>query len=101
VIPKIPISPDFVPLVQSGRKVTTVRKGQRKVTLGAAEFVSGSILIPVSVEDVQYKRYRELTDADAMRDGFSTLAELTGALERFYPSLAGDDLVTIISFRLK
>ncbi|WP_338417465.1 hypothetical protein [Corynebacterium diphtheriae] len=42
----------------------------------------------------------ELTELDAQRDGFASLAELQAALEFHYPGLDNDGEVDIVTFAL-
>ncbi|MCR8487802.1 MAG: ASCH domain-containing protein [Crenarchaeota archaeon] len=91
----------FVEKILSGDKTTTIRLG--RIEIRSREFYihsGGKIVAEALVEDVIYKRVRDLTDADAKADGFSSVGELKQALRRFYPELKEHDWVTIIKFRL-
>ena len=94
----IPISPEFVPQINSGSKVSTIRSGTRKYPLGPAELRSRLHRIPINIIAVRYKNFSELREDEASNDGFLSLADLLTALRRFYPSIKDDDAVTIIEF---
>jgi len=91
----------FVDKILSGEKATTIRLG--KVEIRSKEFyihAGGRIVARAVVEDVTYKRVKELTDEDAKADGFSSVSELKEELKRFYPNIKEHDWVTIIRFRI-
>ncbi|GMV04423.1 MAG: hypothetical protein AMXMBFR53_07030 [Gemmatimonadota bacterium] len=94
----IPLASEYVPLVQSRRKTTTVRAGRRPFKTGQHRIVSGPTAISVVVTKVQYKTVEELTDLDARADGFGSREELMAALRRFYPRLQDQDAVTVVHF---
>jgi ASCH domain len=89
---------DYLSLVLSGQKRSTVRKGVRKIDGPLADLVAGSARVRVLLTDCAVKAFCELSLADAQRDGFRSLSELESALSRFYPSLSPSDPVTIIGF---
>ncbi|RLE74663.1 MAG: ASCH domain-containing protein [Thermoprotei archaeon] len=92
---------EYVDKILRGVKRATVRLGI--VTPRRRELViygDGRAVGKVAVESVKYVRVRELTDRDALLDGFSSKRELLSALERHYPGISPDDWVTVIRFRL-
>lgn len=95
----IPLDARFLPLVRSGSKRSTIRKGLRPWTIGPASFGSQGEELQVCITEVRFTTAESLTAADAIRDGFQSLAELLQALREFYPSLTLSDEVTIASFR--
>lgn len=97
----IPLAPEYIPLVQTGRKTSTVRAGRRHFQLGEHRVVCGARSIPVTVTAVEHKRLAELSEPDARVDGFESLSELVAALRRFYPRLTSGDLVTVVHFHVK
>ena len=84
-----------------GDKVTTIRPG--KVEVRSKEFLihsGGKIIARAVLEDVKYKRLKDLTEDEAKEDGFSSLEELKRELRKFYPDLKEHDWVTIIKFKV-
>ncbi len=93
------IAVKYLSAVRSGQKCSTVRKGRLKfnnglllLTAKTGDFVS------VNVTDVKHTRFRCLTQEDAVKDGFTSLADLQGALLEHYPDISMDGWVTIVSF---
>jgi hypothetical protein len=95
---EIPISADFLPLIVSGRKLSTIRSGIRNYERGTAMLRSPAGHVVVNITAVHHKRFSLLQEEDALRDGFSSIADLRTALRSFYPSIVDDDLVTIVEF---
>ncbi len=92
---------DYLNSVLSGRKKTTIRWGivtprSSKVYLEC----NGKIYGELHIESTEYVKFSDLTDRDAIRDGFNSLEDLKDALRNIYVNLRGDDWVTIIHFRL-
>ena len=102
-----PLYGEYLDWLCEGRKVTTIRF--RK---GGVEFPSNYQLslfattdytlkrapmptINVQVEGVKYQRFGELTEEDALRDGFRTHNEMVKALTTIYPALNAEDWVTV------
>lgn len=98
---KIRLAREYFDKVQSGLKTSTVRAGRRTVKTGSAVFVSDDAEIDIFVTGFEYKRLEDLTDDDAVRDGFLDALQLKIALKKFYPDLDNRDDVTIIHFHLK
>ncbi|MEM1873945.1 MAG: ASCH domain-containing protein [Acidilobaceae archaeon] len=93
----------FADLLLEGRKKTTIRLGRvvpkyREVIVHG----HGRPLAKAEIASVKYKRVGELTEEDALRDGFSSLGALLRALREAYPSerVSDDDIVTIIELRV-
>ena len=95
---RIRLKPEYMDLVATGMKRSTVRAGVRNIDPGAAEIVSGSHAIPVEIMKTVIKRFDELTEQDARTDGFETLDGLAAALRRFYPQIGPADPVSIVYF---
>lgn len=92
---------EFVKDILSGRKKATIRLG--KVKLKYNELIvhgGGRPVAKVRVTGVRYKRVSELTDEDAVKDGFRSREELLEALRRMYGDFSEDDYVTIIEFEV-
>lgn len=95
--------PRYLEDVRSGVKTSTVRY-QDPVRLGLATFVfegeDGEDVLTAEVNDVDEKLVEELSDEDAVLDGFTNRAQLLAALDRHYPGLAPDATVSIVHFTL-
>jgi hypothetical protein len=94
----LPIDEEWIPLVISGKKRSTIRSGQRKVKLGPNELVSKYQSIPITIDNLRYCTVNTLTVSDALDDGFSSLTDLLSALQKYYPNLTGQLPLTIIKF---
>jgi hypothetical protein len=97
----IRIDPKFFPDIQEGRKKATVRRGVRSYPIGRIVIESDEPsprVLDVSVESIQFKAYEELTEEDARRDGYNSLADLRSELDRIYGDLSPKDLMTIVEF---
>lgn len=54
----------------------------------------------VRVTSIRYQRFGELTEEDALRDGFDSLEHMLGDFRQIYPMLQESDLVTIYGIEL-
>lgn len=97
---KLAIAREFLFLVREGKKSSTIRKGTRRFEVGPAVLMSGNEQAAVRITGVSHTRFGLLTEEDARRDGFKTLAELDAALKRFYPSINNTAPVTIVRFQV-
>ena len=89
-------------LIRSGVKKQTVRY-RDPFDVGDAVIVfehdSGAVTeIPARVTGVRTVRRDELTEDDALADGFESLADLHKALDTHYPGLAADVEVDVVTF---
>jgi hypothetical protein len=103
-------SPIFVDQLKRGRKVATIRLGDktRKYDRGQVVWVTvGSRhgprekLFAAVIDDVEVKRIRELSPRDVEHDNpeFRRVEESTRFLERIYDrTISEDDIVTVIRF---
>ncbi len=92
---------EYVDDILSGRKRATIRLG--KVRVKYNELIvhgGGRPVAKVRVTNVQYKRVRDLTLEDALKDGFKSVEDLLKALEKAYGKLNPDDYVTVIEFEV-
>ena len=96
---RLPLSPELVPLVLSGKKTTTVRLGVRNYTRGQAKIVSRDVEIPIEITDVGLTKVNRLDDEIAKSEGCDSVSDLMKLLRRFYPKLDDDQDITIIRFR--
>lgn len=91
----------YVDLILSGKKTATIRLGL--VRPRYKEMIvhgGGRPVAKISVKRVIYKKVKELTEEDAVKDGFNNLNELLKELRKVYPNITGDDWVTIIEFQV-
>jgi len=92
----------FADLLLSGRKKTTIRLG--RVVPRYQEVIvhgHGRPLCKARITNVVYKKVGELTEEDARRDGFESLAELYKALKEAYGNVRPDMEVTIIELEVE
>jgi len=99
---KINFNEEFVEAIIRGNKITTIRKGRRVYPVGSiVELVAKKEKFArARIEKVEVKKVRELTDEDALRDGFSSKIELIKELRKIYGSISSEDEVTIVHFTL-
>jgi cytidine deaminase len=93
---------DYLDAVRAGRKATTVRFAD-PVETGLVNLVfelDEEATLPGVVTQVASKRVAELTEADAVADGFRDLRELGDRLRFHYPDIAPTDDITIVHFRV-
>jgi hypothetical protein len=89
----------YLPAVRSGQKCSTVRKGRLKFNKGLLLLTSKTgDFVSVNVTEVRHTRFKCLTENDAVKDGFTNLADLKRALLEHYPDISMDGWVTIVSF---
>jgi hypothetical protein len=74
----------FLPAIRQGQKRQTIRLWKRRrLRPGQRSYIPGAGYIRIAaVEEVQLDR---LTDRDARLDGFDTVDQLRGELQRLYP----------------
>ncbi|MEU7551968.1 ASCH domain-containing protein [Streptomyces sp. NPDC044571] len=92
----------YLEAVRTGRKTTTVRF-QDPVQTGLVNMVfelDDEVVLPGVVTQITSKGVAELTEADAIADGFRDLAELQDRLRFHYPDIKSTDEATIVHFRL-
>lgn len=95
----------YEPSIRSGAKRQTIRIDD-PFHEGPATLVfekdSGEIVtMPARVTSVVAVRRCDLTDEQARRDGFSSLAELHEALDTHYPGLGSEDMTDVVTFELQ
>lgn len=93
----------FMPLIRTHRKIRTIRKGIKQVSVGAAlTFVNADDELDrhtVFITGAQILALKRVTDGDAQMDGFRDWDDLLVGLREFYPDLTIDEEVTIIDFK--
>jgi hypothetical protein len=90
----------FLPAIRAGRKTQTVRLWKhRRMRAGQQSYIPGAGHI--DVEAVDEVRIEDLTDADALADGFDSAATLRATLREIYPTeLAAGYQAYRVRFRL-
>lgn len=103
---------DYVEWLKQGRKSTTIRlkhggidypQRQQLPLIEVDEYVSesGTNLGNLLIGQMVIKHFTDLTETDALKDGFISLAELTRELRRMYGSSSHGDFVTIYNVSLQ
>lgn len=92
--------PEYIEAIREGRKTTTIRIGKRGIANPELIFESDTNSIKVQVLSVQYRKFSELTEADAQKDGFNTFQELEITLNAFYPNIKPHTWFTVIEFKV-
>jgi len=92
----------YIKKILEGKKVTTIRKGIRDFKVGEKILITSQDRIYAEAEiiEVKYLKVSDLTDEDALKDGFSSKDELFKALKKYYSSIKSNDTITIIGFKL-
>jgi|HubBroStandDraft_6_1064221.scaffolds.fasta_scaffold09771_2 hypothetical protein len=97
----IKISRGDMSLLRAGKKSCTVRLGNASVGAPEIEMSDGRTSVRVLITKVDNSRtFEELTDSDAMAEGFCSREELLLDLRKYYPRVSAKDQVTVISFQL-
>jgi hypothetical protein len=85
----------FIDLVLSGVKTTTIRQGIVFIDGNTIPLISESRTIWVKILRVDHtKTLGDLTEADAILDGFESLVDLQRQLEKFYGEI-GQEYINI------
>lgn len=90
-------------LVNSGVKHSTSRKGKRDIQCGSLLFKmteDESIQTTVNVTSVRYNPYSEISDEEAVKEGYKSIEELRSVLTKIYGEINNDELFTFIEFEL-
>ncbi|RLF22128.1 MAG: ASCH domain-containing protein, partial [Thermoprotei archaeon] len=96
-------------LMVKGEYVDAILKGEKRATIRLGIVIpkfreiilhgGGKVIGKAVIEEVKHKRVKDLTDNDAIADGFSSRHELMRELIRCYPGIRKSDYVTIIRFK--
>ena len=97
---RINFDSEFVGAIVNGRKVTTVRKGIKRYPVGRIVDLTANNqpFARARVDRVVVKRVKELTERDALLDGFESREELIDALKKIYGNVEDEELVTVVHF---
>ncbi|OYT52428.1 MAG: ASCH domain-containing protein [Desulfurococcales archaeon ex4484_217_2] len=91
----------YVEKILSGEKKATIRLGIVKPKYDEIFIHGGGRPVALArIVKVSHKKVRDLTDNDALKDGFSSRKELLKELRKNYDKLNPDDYVTIIEFEV-
>ena len=93
---------EYVNLILSGRKKSTVRKGIKSYETGKIVYLKASSrpFAKARITKAVVKRVGELSDEDARMDGFENREELLEALKKIYGRISDSDIVTVVRFEL-
>lgn len=93
------ISERYVDAIRGGCKTSTIRYGLVPVRLGNAELLCGKITLDVHITKITRIKFGDLTEADALADGFADLNALQTAVREHYGrNIHTQDDVTKIEF---
>ena len=98
---QIKISSSDMSLLQEGRKKCTVRVGIIDVIGKDLFMTDGKQRVKIRIIEVDNHRvYRELTNQNALDEGFSSLEELQKDLSKYYGIIDPEQPVTVIRFEI-
>lgn len=95
---------EMFPNIYSRKKTCTSRQGirnftpQNKLTFIATE--DDSISVDVVITNVKYCKFDEITEEEALKEGYETLNELKDVLAKIY-DISKDDNFTLIEFEIE
>ncbi|MCD6530050.1 ASCH domain-containing protein [Candidatus Bathyarchaeota archaeon] len=90
---------EYKEILESGRKITTVRTHTDLKSGDLVELVAGGVSCGYArVKSVTRKRVSELNRRDAVKDGFKNVKELLKVLRRYYRGITPETYVYIIRF---
>ena len=86
----------------TGEKKSTIRLGMYVPKYHEVIIHSGGKPICIAkITRVTYKKIKDLTDEDAVRDGFGNLKALLNELKKIYGSIRPEEIVTIIELKVR
>jgi hypothetical protein len=98
-------------LMLKGEYAEKVLRGEKRATIRVGKYIpkyreiiihsGGRPLCIAEIVNVTHKRVRELTDEDAVKDGFRNVKELINALRKIYGDISQDEYVTVIEFKVR
>ena len=110
---ELPLFADFLERLRKGRKATTIRYRKGAVELPSFKELPlyetpdygvgdrSKVTAWVEITGIRYQVFGELTEQDAVADGFDSLEDMRRELRTIYPKLQDDEWVTIYSIGLK
>jgi hypothetical protein len=93
---EVKLAEDLIPSMLSGAKKVTIRKGIREF---APEIeIAG---YPAIVDSVEHYQLEAVPFEILMSDGFVSFTDTLVRMERFYPDITAETVVTVLRFHLK
>lgn len=87
-------------LLRAGRKRCTIRLGTASVATDEIVMTDGRNSVSVRILKIDSsRRFSDLTDQDAIDEGFRNKEELWKDLRQYYPRATDNDPVTVIHFQ--
>lgn len=93
-------APEYLELVRSGAKRTTIRLAPKSFVPGPIKLRFGDVVIDGAIVEARKAPFASLSDREAAADGFEDLRALTEALRGHYRSFSPNQDVTIVYFRI-
>lgn len=92
----------YIRKILEEKKITTIRRGVRNFKVGEKVLITSQdrIYAEAEITEIRCLKVSDLTDEDALKDGFSSKEELLKALKKYYSSIRPSDTVTIIGFKI-
>lgn len=97
-VPSLRLLPTFFDAIRRGEKRSTIRKGYKRYEPGLLLLESDNECLAVEITKVVHKRFRNLDEDDARREGMTSVATLKETLQGLYPGIGINSIVTVISF---
>jgi hypothetical protein len=98
---QIKIGPPDMALLLAGKKKCTIRVGINEVGGEDMVMTDGKQRVKVRISEVDNRRlYSELTNQDAIDEGFNSLEELRKDLSKYYGKIDPEQPVTVIRFSM-
>ncbi len=86
----------------TGEKTSTIRLGMYVPKYDEVIIHSGGKPICIAkITKVTYKKIKDLTDEDAVKDGFGNLKTLLNELKKIYGGIRPEEMVTIIELKVR
>ena len=92
---------DIFGKVLDGNKKSTSRKGKRGIVNGVLLFKmteDETQQVIVNVTNVRYLPYGDITEGEAVKEGYKSLDELRDILTRIYGEIAPDETFTFVEW---
>jgi len=100
MVKKIHFAKEYKEKILKGKKVSTIRLGKRKYSIGEVVelIVENKTFAKAKIKNVEYLTLKELSEEDARKDGFESKRKLLKALKKHYPKIKENSVVTRIEF---
>ena len=90
------LAEDLIPAMLSGDKQVTIRKGVREYEPEIE--IAG---YPAVVDSVEHYQLEAVPFEILLSDGFESFTDTLVRMERFYPDITAETMVTVLRFHLK